>query len=235
MLVPGFVKELHEADAALDQPAGQAGSCWRTTACPARRRTCRDVLRLAARCPSAPGRWPACGRPSRSELMRVAISGSPIASRRCWLSAADGIERVALQCAIDARAGSRDTAPDRRCCGTARPDRRSAETRCPNCCCRRWGPFCRVLKTTNAGQVLRFAAQAVGRPGADARPAELLVARVHQDLARGVIEGVGDHRFDDGDVVDDCRQVRQQLRELRAALAMLGELELRARAAWSSD
>ncbi len=50
---------------------------------------------------------------------------------------------------------------------------------------------------------------------------------VHQDLARRVIEGVGDHRFDDRDVVNDTRQVRQQLGQLGAALAMPGKLELR--------
>ena len=40
--------------------------------------------------------------------------------------------------------------------------------------------------------------------------------------------------LDDGDVVDDRRQVRQQLGELGPALAVPGELELRARAASSS-
>ena len=79
-----------------------------------------------------------------------------------------------------------------------------------------------------ARQVLRLAAQAVERPRAEARLAELLRAGAHQNLARGVVEGVGRHRLDDGDVVDDLGQVRQQLRKLGAALAVLGELELRA-------
>ncbi len=43
-----------------------------------------------------------------------------------------------------------------------------------------------------------------------------------------MIERVGVHRFHDGDVVDDFGQVRQQLGKLRAALAVLGELEFRA-------
>ena len=90
------------------------------------------------------------------------------------------------------------------------------------------GPFAAGAEDDEAGQVLRLAAQAVERPRAEARLAELLRAGAHQDLAGGVVERVGDHRLDDGDVVDDVRQVRQQLGELGAALAVPGELELRA-------
>jgi hypothetical protein len=42
-----------------------------------------------------------------------------------------------------------------------------------------------------------------------------------------VVEGVGDHRFDDAQLVGHARRVRQQLRKLGAALAVSGELELR--------
>src|SRR6266508_2432942 len=43
------------------------------------------------------------------------------------------------------------------------------------------------------GQVLRLAAEAVGGPGADAGPAELLRAGAHQNLSRRVVEGVRVH------------------------------------------
>ena len=70
------------------RPAGgRAGSCWRTTACPARRRTSRDVLRLLATGPSAPGALDCMRKAISNELMRVAISGSPTTSSRCWFSA----------------------------------------------------------------------------------------------------------------------------------------------------
>ena len=77
------------------------------------------------------------------------------------------------------------------------------------------------------GRSLRLAAEAVGHPGPNARPAELLRAGVHHDLAGSMVERIGHHRFDDGDVIHDFGQVRQQFRQLGPALAVLGELELR--------
>ena len=47
--------------------------------------------------------------------------------------------------------------------------------------------------------------------------------------AGGVVERIGDHGFDDGDVIGDGCQMRKQLAEFRAALAVLGELELGAK------
>ena len=49
---------------------------------------------------------------------------------------------------------------------------------------RRSVPFWPVLKTTKPGRSCDFAAEAVGRPRAHARPAELLRAGVHEDLRR---------------------------------------------------
>ena len=78
-----------------------------------------------------------------------------------------------------------------------------------------------------AGQVARLRAEPVRRPGAERGPPELLRSGVHQDLARSVVERVRRHAFDDGDVVDDVAQVRQQLRELRAGFAIAAKLEFR--------
>ena len=44
-----------------------------------------------------------------------------------------------------------------------------------------------------------------------------------------MIERLGVHRFDDGDVIRHLGQARQQFRKLRARLAMLRELELGAK------
>jgi hypothetical protein len=49
-----------------------------------------------------------------------------------------------------------------------------------------------------------------------------------EDLRRGVVERVGVHRPHDRDVVDHRAEVREQLAEFGAGLAVLLELELRA-------
>ena len=80
------------------------------------------------------------------------------------------------------------------------------------------------LQHDEAGQVVRLAADAVGEPGAHAGPAEAAGAGVDEQLGRAVVEDVGRHALDDAHVVDDRGQVRQQLAELGAALAVAGEL-----------
>ena len=44
-----------------------------------------------------------------------------------------------------------------------------------------------------------------------------------------MIEGIGHHRFHDGDVVDDGRRVGQKLGQLGARLAVAGKRELGAK------
>ena len=155
----------------------------------------------------------------------MAISGSPTLLEPQLVERPDGVERVALEVGVDA-AGVRevehgiaagaelDALVDRRQ-EAAAPVRVAAA-----------GPLVARAEDDEAGQVLRLAAQAVGDPGAHARPAEDLRAGAHHDLPGRVVERVGDHPLDDGDVVDDRREVRQQLGELGAALAVPGELEL---------
>ena len=152
--------------------AARAGSCWRTTTCPARCRTSRASPAIPRRCPSAPARSSACGTPSRTAAMRVAISGSPTRWRAAIvLSASNQVERLAPASGVDARRDSREEhrSPLRR--GTPRPGTPSAESRCPSSSCRRPGCSGRTCSTTNAGQVLVVAAQAVGEPRAHAGPA----------------------------------------------------------------
>ena len=81
-----------------------------------------------------------------------------------------------------------------------------------------------------ARQVARLTPQAVGRPGAEARSAELLRAGVHENLRRRVVKRVGRHRLDNGDVIGAAGQVRQQFGQLDTAVAVAGEPELRAQA-----
>ena len=84
-----------------------------------------------------------------------------------------------------------------------------------------------VVITTNAGRSCVSAPEPVEHPRAQARPARLREAGVEEDLRRRVVELVGLHRLDEADVVRRLRQVRQHLGELRAALAVLRELEPR--------
>ena len=77
-------------------------------------------------------------------------------------------------------------------------------------------------------QILTLAPEPVAEPGPEARPADHLVTGVHEDLRRRVVELRRLHRTDDGDVVGDLREMRQQLRDLRARLSVLLELERRA-------
>ena len=46
-------------------------------------------------------------------------------------------------------------------------------------------------------------------------------------LTGRVVERVGNHGTHDGNVVDDVGEIRQQLRQLRAAFAVLRKFELR--------
>src|SRR5205085_12580200 len=61
-----------------------------------------------------------------------------------------------------------------------------------------------------------------------ARTPNDLVAAVHEDLRRRVIELRRVHRANDGQLVSDRREVRQQLREVCARLAARLELIRRA-------
>ena len=233
VLVPGLVEELHEADAALDEAAGEQAVVGerRLAGLGAVHRRASPSARCEMSISS--GALDCMRKAISNELIRVAISGSPTASRRHLVERAERVERVALQLGVDAGrvgevedrvalAAERDALVDGG--QEAAAPVGGAAARSPSA----------GAEDDEAGQVLRLAAQAVGRPGAQARPAELLRAGVHEDLRRRVVERVGDHRLDDRDVVDDLGEVRQQLGELGAALAVPGELELRARAASSS-
>jgi len=56
--------------------------------------------------------------------------------------------------------------------------------------------------------------------------AKLLRAGVHENLARRMIEGLGVHGFDDGDVIRDLGEMREEFRKFCAGLAVPGKLKL---------
>ena len=60
------------------------------------------------------------------------------------------------------------------------------------------------MKHDEGRQVVALAAQAVGQPRADARLARHFAAGHDERAGRIVIDGVGVHRLDQGDVVDDA-------------------------------
>ncbi len=87
------------------------------------------------------------------------------------------------------------------------------------------GLFSPESRTTNAGRSVLSRAEAVAEPGSEARAPDHLVAGVHEDLRRRVVELRRVHRADDRDVVGELRRPRQQLRDLRPRLPVLTERE----------
>ena len=84
------------------------------------------------------------------------------------------------------------------------------------------------LQHHESGQIARFAADPVGDPRSHARPPETDGAGVHETLGGRVIEIVGRDSRDERHIVDDARNVRQQVRDPPPALAVLFELARRA-------
>ena len=82
VVVPVVVVDLHEADAALDQPPGHERGVGERAGLLARPgRTVSSTLSGSLReVGRVPARSPACGTPSRTAAMRVCVSGSPTSS-----------------------------------------------------------------------------------------------------------------------------------------------------------
>ena len=80
------------------------------------------------------------------------------------------------------------------------------------------------------GQVLVRAAQAVADPGSKAGFAELLGAGENVGDGRIMVDGLGMHRFNDGDVIGNAANVRQGFVDPRAVLAHPFELKHRCHA-----
>ena len=76
------------------------------------------------------------------------------------------------------------------------------------------------------GEVVGFRSEGVGDPGAEGGAAELLGAGGEEDLGGGVVEGLGVHGADEGDVVGLRADVGEDFGHLDAGLAVFLELEL---------
>ncbi len=76
------------------------------------------------------------------------------------------------------------------------------------------------LKHDEGGQIVVHAAQPIREPRAEARFAGVHVAGIHQHDCRLVIDGVRVGGFDDREVVDHARRVRQQVAHPRSGLSI---------------
>ena len=111
VVVPVLVVELDEAHAALGQPAGEQAVAGKGTIA---RLAAVELERLglfAATGPSAPARWPASGRPSRTARCAWRSPGSSTSVCCCRLSALMAAHVGPLLLARDARRAARDRGP----------------------------------------------------------------------------------------------------------------------------
>ena len=76
-----------------------------------------------------------------------------------------------------------------------------------------------------SGQVPVLGSQSVAEPGAHAGPTRLLKPGLDEGHRRVVIDGVGVHGLDDGNVINDLSVVREQVADQRARLAVPAKLE----------
>src|SRR5262249_39956552 len=79
------------------------------------------------------------------------------------------------------------------------------------------------IEDDETGQLLVLGAEAVGDPGAHAGAALLAVAGVEKVVGVGVLGEVGGDGTDDGEVVDALGDVREEIADGDAALAVVAE------------
>ena len=215
MLVPrleaaGGVVELHEAHASLDQPARQqalaaedVGRLLVDAVEPLRRLGLAGQvegvggLRSASERPARTIRsGPPAGCPRRGPSRCSSLSRRRASSSRRWRS---GLDPVVLQVA-DRVAQVGDERPlvrRRQERGAVLPGALDQRARADR---------------DEAGQVLVLGAQAVGHPGAQARPRGHPLARVHLQAAAGMVDVVGHHRADHAQLIDARPDVRETAR-----------------------
>ena len=224
------MEKLDETHAALGQPPGQqtiGGEGARL----ARVGTVQRRRRASAPStgPSTPARSSASGRPfvlrdARADLRVAGLfhaasgSAAPRSSRnrrRVAASTPGGLDkeqhRVAGRAKLDALVSA---TAESRC---PRGGRRAADRR---------GCRCPATPARRTPAVAVLAAQAVGQPGAHARPARQLGAGLEEGDGRVVVDRLGVHRLDEAQIVGHAGGVRQQFADPGAALAVPGEAKL---------
>ena len=101
------------------------------------------------------------------------------------------------------------------------PGARRVETRSPH-----GGTATEVAPASHdhkPGQVIGFASDSVTQPGAHAGPTGYATTGGHEQLGGRMIEVVGMHRLDDGQVVRDFGKIGQSVRKFGAGLPVLGK------------
>ena len=182
VLVPAGVQAAARSARRARPAAGPSGSCRRTSPAASRPgRTCRARAAARSRSRSAPARSPASGRPSRTARCAWRSPGRRTPRSFSSLSLREVVEQAAAHLAAHA-VGVRQV--QHRVAAAAELhalELASAGSRCPSRSRRRSArsdaSLSREVMTTNAGQVLGLAAQAVGQPRAHARPARQLRRR----------------------------------------------------------
>ena len=216
-MVPVAVIELDEPHAALGQPPREQAVGGERAVGRLARRTARARAAARRRCPSAPARSSACGRPARTARCACRSPGLRSVSLRSRFELVDRVDRRRrCRCVRRRPADCRGSAPRSPCewnCDALEPAGQEAAVPLPR------GDRLRIaaalamlVSTTKPGRFVGFAAQAVRDPRAHARPAGDRRAGVHHRVGRIVIDLVGVHRADDADVVGDAADVRQAVR-----------------------
>ena len=226
VVVPVGIKELHHAHAALDEPARQQavagkGGLAGLRAVHVQRGLVfpRDVHELRHAGLHAVGHFILAdargdlGISHHAELLlierlhRVEHMTAVFGALACGI--AEKEHRLAAAAKLDAlvHAGQEAGAPERGACAA----RRTGE------------------QNHVGGQVAVFGAEAIRDPCTEAGPPPLAKAGVQKHLRRGVVDLIGVQGLHHADVVRHGAQVRQQLAQLQAALAMALKFEFGAR------
>lgn len=88
-----------------------------------------------------------------------------------------------------------------------------------------WGFLpAKLVITTNPGKIFRFAAEPISDPASHAGSTTQRGTGIHHRMSRVVVNLVGDHRTNDGDVVGQFAMPRQKVTDPLAALTILTEL-----------
>ena len=220
----GAVPELHEADAALDQPA----SDQQLPGLDAGAVHVADVLRFAANVERL-GRF---GLHAEAELERAdAGLQRGIVLPRLQVAIVEPFEQIELLALLGQRqaivADVFDQLLDGGVLGVDVRAFVDARQKAGLPVLRFLDRVAERAHRDERRQVLVFAAEAVAEPGAEAGANLAGVAAVHQEQRRFVAGDVGVHRADHGDVVDRLGGATEDVADLDAALAVLVEFERR--------
>ncbi len=223
-MVPAFVIQVDESDAALDQSPGQQAVARERRLARLGAVQLHGLLRLARQVHQFRG--------ARLHAIRQLVGGDAgddlgvaHVAEMGLVEPANQVERIALEARIEAVGAGH--VEDRISLGPERDalvGRRQEAARPVGRAPADPGPR---RQDDEPRQVARLAAQPVRDPRAHARPTGQRRARIHEDLRRRVIELVRMDRLDDRNVIYHSRQVRQDFRNLGAAVSMAAEGESR--------